>query len=103
MSIGVHNGYQLETLSGFRKAVELLRRLKPRYLHVSPPCDPWTAFHCNQRIEEQRRRLGEKRTVSKKLLRNCRRLVEIQVQELNGECGLVPDSVPGSPETPCGG
>ncbi len=91
ISIGLHNGFDLATLSGFRKAVSVIRCLKPRYVHFSPPCDPWTAFqNCNQRTEEQVQRLSARRRTSRKLLRNCRRLLEIQLQELEGQCGFVP-------------
>lgn len=104
VSIGLHNGYDLTTLSGFRKAVSLIRCLKPRYVHFSPPCDPWTAFqNCNQRTEEQVRKLSERRRTSRKLLRNCRRLLEIQLQELEGQCGFVPTEPKSQRERHAGG
>lgn len=69
MSIGLHNGYDLKTVAGFKAALALLRKTKPRYLHISPPCDPWTAIqNCNQRTEEQINRLQFKRSESRKLL-----------------------------------
>lgn len=89
MSIGVHNGYDLTTLKGFRAAAHLIRTCEPRYLHVSPPCDPWTAIqNCNQRNPEQVQQLQERRQISKRLLRYLRQLVEIQVLELNGKTNL---------------
>lgn len=92
LSIGLHNGFDLKTVAGFRKALKLLRRTKPRYLHVSPPCDPWSAFqNCNQRTEAQISNLGVRRKESRKLLRHCRRLVEVQLYELNGACGWTPE------------
>ena len=95
MAVGIHNGYDLTTNQGFKDVAKLIREYKPRYLHVSPPCDPWTAFsNCNQRTEEQVSRLHERRRISRRLLRNCRRLLEIQVQELNGSVGLIPDMGP---------
>ena len=87
MSIGVHNGYDLTTRMGFKRAVKLLRDKKPRYLHVSFPCDPWTPLqNLNQKTEEQREHLESKRNTHKKIIHRCRRLVEIQVQEFNGHC-----------------
>ena len=104
ISIGLHNGYDLVTLSGFRKAACLIRCLKPRYVHVSPPCDPWTAFqNCNQRTEEQVQKLSARRRTSRKLLRNCRRLIEIQLQELEGQCGFVPTGPESSRSRHAGG
>ena len=80
MSIGVQNGYDLSTLKGFQAAAHLICTCRPRYLHLSSPYDPWTAIQtCNQRNLEQVHRLQERRQVNKKLLRNLRRLVEIQV------------------------
>ena len=77
MAIGLHNGYDMSTMQGFRQAAKLVRELRPRYLHVSPPCDPWTAFWtCHQRNAEQVAKLKQRRQVSRRLLRNCRRLLE---------------------------
>ena len=92
MSIGLHNGFDLTTRSGLKKAVALVRETRPRYMHVSPPRDPWSPLqNCNQRTEEQRYRLQERRRVHLRLLRHCRRLVEIQILELNNNerCHLV--------------
>ena len=53
MSIGHHNGYDMSTRQGLLAALKLLRQTKPRYVHVSPPCDPWTALpNCHQRTPE---------------------------------------------------
>lgn len=94
-ALGIHNGFDLGTTKGFRAAVEVVRKTKPRYLHVSPPCFPWTAFsNCNQKTEEQVLRLQQQRKFSRRLLRNCRRLLEIQLIELNGDVGLIPGSGP---------
>lgn len=84
MSIGLHNGFDLTTRSGLKKAAALVRESRPRYMHVSPPCDPWSPLqNCNQRTEEQRYRLQERRRAHLRLLRHCGRLVEIQILELN--------------------
>ena len=88
MTIGLHNGFDLTTRSGLRKALRLVREKRPRYMHVSPPCFPWTPLqNLNQRTPEQRKRLEDLRNTHRRLLHNCRRLVEVQVMELNGHCG----------------
>lgn len=90
VAIGLHNGFDMSTRSGFRKAVTLVRRLKPRYMHVSPPCFPWSPFqNLNQKSVQQREDLQVKRQVHRRLLHFCRRLVQIQVKELNQDCGCV--------------
>ena len=62
MAIGLHNGYDMSTMQGFRQAAKLVRELRPRYLHVSPPCDPWTALsNSNQRNAEQVAKLRQRR------------------------------------------
>ena len=43
--MGLHNGYDLMTRAGLRKAVETLKKLRPRYVHISPPCYPWTIMN----------------------------------------------------------
>ena len=92
MAVGLHNGYDLTTLSGFRAVAELIRKRRPFYVHFSPPCDPWSPFqNCNQRTEGQVTRLQLKRNKSRRLLRNCKRLMEIQLYERNGECGMSPE------------
>ncbi len=92
LSIGIHNGYDLKLMSGFKKAALLIRRLRPRYVHFSPPCDPWTAMqNCNQRTEVQVENLMRRRHESRKLLKNCRKLLEIQLHELSGNGGLTSD------------
>ena len=91
MAIGVHNGYDLTTKEGFRRAAELVRKARPRYLHISPPCGPWSPLrnlvsrHQNQ--EQQRIQLGREQLHSRKLLKHCRKLCEIQRKELNGAAG----------------
>ena len=39
---GCHNGYDLSTKSGCVKALKRLKQVRPRYVHISPPCDPWS-------------------------------------------------------------
>ena len=92
MSIGVHNGFDLTTRLGFKRAVKLLRKTRPRYMHISPPCDPWSPLqNLNQRTVQQRETLAQKRTLHRRLFHHCRRLVEIQVREFNQPCGMDED------------
>ena len=88
MSIGIHNGYDLSTPQGYKNALALIRELRPRYAHFSPPCDPWTAMqNCNQKTELQQETLRFKRQQSKKIIQNCRKLLEVQIHELQNQAG----------------
>jgi len=88
-SIGNHNGFDLSTRKGFLRAANFIREFKPGYLHVSPPCFPWSPLqNCNQRTVEQRQALEEKRQTSKRILKHCRKLIEIQLYENNEDGGL---------------
>ena len=44
LALGIHNGYDLTTQEGYRKAISTIRELRPRYLHISPPCFLWSSF-----------------------------------------------------------
>ena len=60
MAIGLHNDYDLATRRGFVRAAQLIRERKPKYLHVSPPCFPWSPLqNCNQKTEQQKQCLSE--------------------------------------------
>ena len=89
MRLGLHNGYDLSTRKGFLMAAQYLRQHRPRYLHFSPPCFPWSPMmNANQRTPEQRDRLEQHRQTSRKILKSCRKLMELQTQELQAEsCG----------------
>ena len=88
-AIGLHNGYDLTKREGFLRAASLVRECKPRYVHFSPPCDPWTSLqNCNQKTEAQRIRLKSLRGRHTKLIKHCRKLAEIQRFELNNDLGL---------------
>ena len=88
MRLGLHNGYDLSTREGFLKAAWVLRRLKPRYVHLSPPCFPFSCMqNANQRTDQQKLDLEEKQKYGKRILRHCAKLLEIQVQELRAEAG----------------
>ena len=84
--LGLHNGYDLSTRSGMLKAAQFLRENRPRYAHFSPPCYPWSPMtNANRRTEQQVLRLEQERRNSKKILRNCRKLFEIQIHELQAQ------------------
>lgn len=92
-AIGIHNGFDLTKREGFLRAASLVRTCKPRYVHFSPPCDPWTSLqNCNQKTEAQRIRLKVLRGRHSKLIKNCRKLAEIQRFELNSDLGLDVDN-----------
>ena len=84
--LGVHNGFDLSTKGGFHRAVKELREQKPRKIHFSPPCFPWSRMqNLNRRTPAQCAQLEAKRYQSRRLLRNLERLCEIQVLELHGD------------------
>ena len=84
--LGLHNGYDLSTRYGYRKAAAFLREHKPRNVHMAPACFPWSQFqNINQRTEKQVKDLQEKRRVGRKVLKHLESLAEIQIQELQGE------------------
>ena len=88
MAIGPHNGYDLTKKSGLVKAMNLIKRRKPRYVHISPTCFPWPPMqNCNQRTEQQQEDLQRKRLESKKLITNCRKLCELQLRQMQGHYG----------------
>ena len=88
MAIGIHNGYDLSTAHGLKKALALVRDTRPKYLHVSPPCGPWTSLqNANQRNPNQIHRLAEQRLHSRRLIKNCCKLVEVQRQEGRRDAG----------------
>ena len=85
LRLGPHNGFDLTTKEGFRKAAQAFRTYRPRHGHFSPACFPWTQFqNLNQKTDEQRQSLHEKRELSRRVLKNIVKLAEIQVQELEG-------------------
>ena len=85
---GCHNGFDLSTKSGCIKAMKRLKVVRPRYLHVAPPCDPWTILqNANQRSPQQVQDLIEKQKYGRRILKNCRKIVAMQRQELGGEAG----------------
>ena len=93
--MGIHNGYDLSTKAGLAKAMTTLRRLRPRYVHVSPPCNPWSPLRNGASTPEQKQHLAQQRNEGRKILRNCLRLIQTQRQELGGQSGLGNDWNPG--------
>ena len=88
MAIGLHNGYDMSTKGGLVRAMKLVKKRKPRYVHISPPCFPWSPYqNCNQKTEKQRENLEAKQRMSRKLIQNCRKLCEFQLQQVQGHCG----------------
>ena len=88
LALGIHNGYDLTTQEGYRKAISTIRELRPRYLHISPPCFLWSSFqNCTKRNEQQRQEFEHMRCSSKRLITRCARLLEIQLKELDGQGG----------------
>lgn len=88
MRLGCHNGYDLSTKAGLIRAMQTLRKHRPRYLHFSPPCDPWTIMNnANRRTQDQVDRILEKQKHGRRILKNCRKLAELQVRELGGDAG----------------
>lgn len=99
--IGLHNGFDLGTRAGLLKAIFALKRLKPRYVHVSPPCFPFSTMqNANQNTPEQREALHMKRQAGRRILRNCCRLLEIQIQEMGAQGGMSHDEHDGGLEQP---
>ena len=86
LRLGLRNGFDLSTKEGLRKASKVLRECRPRKMHLSPPCFPWTAFqNLNQKTEQQKLNLVHKRQMGRRLLKNMRTLAEIQMFELQGD------------------
>ena len=85
--LGLHNGYDLSTRSGTQKAMEFMRRHRPRHVHFSPPCLPWSPMRNACQTEAQYMKLLEDRVYGRKILKNCRKLLELQLQELGAHGG----------------
>ena len=87
--VGIHNGFDLSTKVGVARAMQKVKELKPRYLHVSPPCFPWTTCtNGNLRNPTSRADLMQKRRRGRQILKGCLKLIELQRQELRGLSGL---------------
>ena len=82
--LGLHNGFDLSTRPGLRKALAELRRYRPRLVRCSPPCTDWSSITNCQNQPDQRKRLQERRRKSRRILEACQKIIQIQTQELDG-------------------
>ena len=72
----------------FAESPALVRRTTPKYVHVSPPCGPWSSLqNANQRIRGQVSRLQEQRMVGRRSLKNCCKIVSVQREEQGQNAG----------------
>ena len=72
MRLGKHNGYDLTTDTGYRRASETLSMETPRRVVFSPPCTARSIIqNGNQRTTEQCERLEAKRRKNDKVTRAC--------------------------------
>ena len=69
--VGLHNGFNLSTRVGYLKVLDMIRRYKPRYVHLSLPYLSWTSLQS-----------------CKKIVHHCRKIIEIQLQENFGDGGM---------------
>lgn len=84
--LGIHNGYDMSTRRGLNRALDFLRKHRPRVAHLSPPCFPWSPFqNLNQNTEEQKQELDQKRRLGRKIFKNLETFVDVQIDELQGD------------------
>ena len=94
--MGLHNGYDLTTKAGLAKAVRKLKELRPRYLHVSPPCFPWSsATNGALGNPDTLAKLLQNRKQGRKILKGCLKLIEVQRQEIQGQSSMCSGSSAG--------
>ena len=83
--LGLHNDNDLSKPQGYHKAKFLLDDQRPELLVSSPPCGPWSSMqNANQRDEQQKENLRRKRLKSHRIFEHSRKLIEHQVNNLNG-------------------
>ena len=88
LALGPHNGCDLTTMDGYRKVLRIVRKLRPRYLHMSPPCYLWSPMqNCSVKQGDRLEQFLRDRKLSKKLISRSCRILEIQVFELDGDGG----------------
>ena len=74
--MGLHNGFDLATETGQRRAVIWVQAHKPRRVVMSPPCTAdCTLQALNQSTEEQRQNHRVKVLRARKIQRGCRRVM----------------------------
>ena len=86
--MGLQNGYDLSTKAGLAKASTMIRRLRPRYIHCSPPCNPWSSLRNGASTVEQHQKLADDKAQGRAILKNCLKLIQLQRQELGGQSGF---------------
>ena len=80
--IGLHNGYNMATSTGFNRAMNTLKACRPRKLWISTPCGPNSPLqNANQRTDQQIRDLMHKRRVSKRIIANCLEIAKEQLRQ----------------------
>ena len=68
-------------------AANIIKEHRPKYIHCSPPCYAHSVCqNGNQRTIEQVENLAQKRIHASKIIKNCRKLIELQLS-LGGQCG----------------
>ena len=76
------NGFDLETKHGVEAVVNLIRRARPLHVWMSPECGPYSPMQSiNQRTEQQKRDLEEKRRRALKQYMGCSAIWQFCVQE----------------------
>lgn len=78
----VWDGFELSSKTGARRLVLALRQDKPRWVWMSPPCDPWTSCQ-NMNASDPARveRLRMKRLKSQRIFKNARWAISQYLQE----------------------
>ncbi|CAK0818384.1 unnamed protein product, partial [Prorocentrum cordatum] len=74
---GLFNGIDMGTATGLRRALHLLRRLRPRRLVLSPPCTADCPIqNLNQKTDQQKATYLAKVRKARRIQRNCKSLWE---------------------------
>ena len=70
----------MTTKAGTLKTKAFLKEAKPRNIWIATPCTPGSKLqNINQRSDKQREELSEKREISKKIIRNCISVANLQI------------------------
>ena len=76
------NGFDLETRSGVEGVINLIRRKRPLHVWMSPECGPYSPMQAiNQRTEQQRQDLEQKRRRALKQYMGCSAIWQYCAQE----------------------
>lgn len=83
--LGLFNGFDLLTDAGLQKALRAVREYRPRYLWISMPCGATSPIqHLNELTPEARKKSMQRRSRSKRLVRNGVKVMNEQLV-LGGE------------------